>query len=116
MAKNMFLALDRRTRLLLAHGVGLLKDEMRRNGLVTPKQIDALYDTLTAEDSDGQERTNLDDLDGLLDSDLMTYQEAARYLRISERSVRRRVADGQLEPVRLGGRTVFRRSDLEELK
>jgi excisionase family DNA binding protein len=48
------------------------------------------------------------DADGLL-----TYEEAASVLRISTKTLRRRVAAGDVATVALGRRRLFRRQDLE---
>jgi excisionase family DNA binding protein len=47
------------------------------------------------------------------ESDLLTPAEAADYLRISERSLRRLVADGSLPATRIGSKRRHRRSDLD---
>jgi excisionase family DNA binding protein len=47
--------------------------------------------------------------------DLLTTAEAAKYLRVHERTIRSFVRDGMLHQIRLGHRTVrFRRADLQE--
>jgi excisionase family DNA binding protein len=48
-----------------------------------------------------------------LPSGALTIKEAADYLRISEASVWRLLKDKQLRRVRIGGRTVIRRMDLD---
>jgi excisionase family DNA binding protein len=48
-----------------------------------------------------------------LPSGALTIKEAAGYLRISEASVWRLLKDKQLRRVRIGGRTVVRRIDLD---
>lgn len=44
---------------------------------------------------------------------LMTIQDAAKYLNVSERFVRDRRSDGQLHAVKLGGLLRFDRRDLD---
>lgn len=43
----------------------------------------------------------------------LTVQEAAWYLRVSERKVRREIDAGRLTHVRMGGRIIFRLIDLQ---
>jgi len=50
-------------------------------------------------------------------SPFMTYEQAAEFLEVSKRQVRRYAADGRLPVTRLGHRTVrIARMDLERLK
>jgi excisionase family DNA binding protein len=46
---------------------------------------------------------------------MLTVTEAAKLLRISERTAWRRVKDGQIPTVRLGGRVLVPRSQLEAI-
>lgn len=48
-------------------------------------------------------------------TELLTTKDVCDYLRCSQRSVSRMVADGLLHPVRLRGLVRFRRSELESL-
>lgn len=47
--------------------------------------------------------------------ELVTWNESAKYLRISSPTLRRQVTRGAIVPVRIGRRVFFRRSDLEGL-
>jgi len=49
------------------------------------------------------------------ESTLMTKQEVLRYLNISESTYKRRVREGRLKPMRLGGGDMFYKEDLEEV-
>ena len=44
---------------------------------------------------------------------LLTRDEAARFLRVSISTLHRRVKDGDIPTIVMGGRTLFRQSDLE---
>jgi len=46
--------------------------------------------------------------------ELMNKNEAAKYLRISVGGVNRRLANGELVPVRIGGLVFFRRETLDQ--
>ncbi len=54
-------------------------------------------------------------LPGVADDRLMTYGEAARALRMSTRTLRRRVAAREIPVVRIGGLVRFRPVDLREV-
>ena len=71
----------------------------------------------------GQGRPTLDDLASLHDSEseripstarALSYQKAARALDVSQRTIRRLVADGDLPAVRIAGAVRIRLVDLEE--
>jgi excisionase family DNA binding protein len=47
--------------------------------------------------------------------ELLTVKETARRLRVSEETIRRRVADGTLASIRLGATTRIFASDVDEL-
>jgi excisionase family DNA binding protein len=49
----------------------------------------------------------------VLIDELHTIEEAAQILRIHERTVRRRVASGELAYVAIGGRVMFERRELD---
>jgi excisionase family DNA binding protein len=57
------------------------------------------------------ERQNLS---GAITSPLMTYQEAANYLRISLATIDRMVRAGEISSVLIRGRRLFRIRDLDE--
>ncbi len=44
---------------------------------------------------------------------LLTIEETAQFLRISKATLHRLLADNALTPVRIGGRTLFDRKDLD---
>ena len=44
---------------------------------------------------------------------LLTIEETANFLRISKATLHRLMAEGQFTPVRIGGRTLFDRKDLD---
>ena len=50
-----------------------------------------------------------------LNGDLLTYDDVARALQVSKRTVRRRVLDGSLRQVKIGASTRFRREDVSYL-
>jgi excisionase family DNA binding protein len=55
--------------------------------------------------------------EGVKEEELLTLTEAARYLNISQPTMTKRVADGELTPVYKGARrrpVYFRKSDLDE--
>ena len=60
-------------------------------------------------------KTYTEHADRLVPKLLLTRKETAWSLGISERTVSTIVARGDLKPVRLGGKTLFRPADLEEL-
>jgi excisionase family DNA binding protein len=45
---------------------------------------------------------------------LLTIREVARRWQVSDRTVRRRIAEGTLRPTRIGGLVRFRLADIEE--
>lgn len=75
---------------------------LRRDGQLPPASVTGLIDALSAQVAaiPGQARPGVDGVAGRL----LTYRQAARLLGVSERTVRRRVADGDLVPVRFGRR------------
>jgi excisionase family DNA binding protein len=52
-------------------------------------------------------------MDVTIDKQTMTYREAAQYLGIGLSTLKRYVAVGTVRHVPIGGRTVFRRVDLD---
>lgn len=101
---------------LCAHIGAALRDrirQLRRNGMAVPAELVELADALLRPGAvrSGQERSKVaggarageDDPAG----SLVSASEAARWLGISERSLRRRVAAGEIEPVRIGRRVSY---------
>lgn len=101
-----------RAYLLLAIAAG--RRELRRNGYPAPREFDALVAVLvTATDSSGPQRPTAAPPDDDVDGALMNYARAARRLGVSERTVRRLVALGQLPTVRIGRRVLIHPVDVE---
>jgi excisionase family DNA binding protein len=69
-------------------------------------------DLLSVAATSGQSSIAIEDS---VDDGLMSYEAAARWLNVSPRTVRRRVADGVIPAVRLGALVRIRRSDLREV-
>jgi excisionase family DNA binding protein len=86
--------------------------ELRRNGTYPPREFNELVAMLA--DRNGPERTQLDDVSTLPEPDYVDLREGARRLSISERTVRRLVASGQLPAVRVGRRVLLRVDELRE--
>lgn len=98
----MFLSLDDRTRGHLARAIAEHLGWCRRNAIAAPPELSALLDTLTARS--GQERPNSPGDEPLGDGVCVNYETAARMLGVSERTVRRMVADGKLTVLPVGRR------------
>lgn len=107
----------------LAHLRRALTAEARRcraDGLRLPPALAELSTQLAA--TDGQRRTSIDDSHDVGDARIMTaltalavtYDEAARLLRVSERTVRRLVSSGALSAVRVGSAPRIRVEDLRQ--
>ena len=60
-------------------------------------------------------KTNNASEDRPVRSSLRTYPESADYLRISERHLRKLVAEGKLRPCRISRRVLFRQESLDML-
>jgi excisionase family DNA binding protein len=93
------------------HGLVLHRKWCKQTGVPFPRLLDELLVELAA--SSGQQRPNLGDLEPSSDPLLMDYDQVARKLAVSQRTVRRLVADGSLPGVRVGGRALVRLADLE---
>lgn len=93
------------TRRQLAAAVGLYCDTLRRNGRPVPPDLRDLRRSLEARG--GQGRPNLDRgcYRSQIDPALLavTYEEAGRRIGVSSRTVRRLVAQGQLEAITVAG-------------
>jgi excisionase family DNA binding protein len=111
------LSVDTRARVLIAAALALGRRELRRSGTAVPSSFDELLSVLAARPEaapSGQQRPQLDHNPPLPEPLLVDYREAARRLGISERTLRRRVASGDLRAVRIGRRALLRVSDLRE--
>lgn len=104
-----------------AHLLAAVRRHVRQcvaDGTPVPAGLTALARHLAA--SGGQARPGfVSGVDGAEDSGVDTlltipYAEAARRLSVSERSVRRLVADGELTAVPVGGRRLIRTVDLTD--
>jgi excisionase family DNA binding protein len=93
-----------------ARVLGDLRRRYRLNGVHWPPELEALR-LLVA--SDCQRRPILDFEADPGDSLAMTYEEAARKLAVSSRTVRRLVASGELPRVEIGGCSRIATADLE---
>lgn len=89
----------------LAIAIRRLAAEMERNGLCPPADALRLARELLPEAGEPP----------VADLDLLDAQRAARRLGISRRTLERRVAAGDVVPVRVGRRVLFRPSDLADL-
>ena len=100
----------------IALGLGALRRQMQTDGVRLPADVKALQERFAARS--GHTRTTVDVAPVVADpaeqSLLLTYDDVAALLRVSERTVRRLVGNGQLLAVRVAGATRIRRSDLEE--
>jgi excisionase family DNA binding protein len=94
----------------VARVLGDLRRRYRLNGLYWPPELESLR-LLVA--SGGQARPILDFNADPGDSLAMTYEEAARKLAVSSRTVRRLVASGELPRVEIGGCSRIATADLE---
>lgn len=79
-----------------------------------------LADLLSADLLDALDRFVQDRIDAALASqptahDWLTVAEAAAFLRVSERTLERRIADGAVRAGGLGSRRMIHRSDLDDL-
>lgn len=99
--------------------------QLRRNGIAVPPELGALANALwrPGEDRTGQERSEVAPTpgpgdrgatDGSAPPLLLPAPGAARRLGISERSLRRRVAAGDLTRVRIGRRVLYDPAELDE--
>lgn len=88
----------------------------RCNGIAFPESLRPLVDRSSQERPRVGEALDLDDAPDVTSGAeaMMTYAEAGVQLRLSARSVRRRVADGELRAVSIGGARRIRRDDLDE--
>ena len=112
-------ALDDELRTHLANAVRVYSAARRRDGLygLPPVLAEFQRDVLSDSAIEGQEVT---DSAGLVvgddDAIYVGVDVAARLLNVSRRTVARRVSDGSLPSLLLGGRRLIRREDLKGLK
>lgn len=90
----------------------------RTNGLPPAKRLTQLAESWSGLVRAGQDRPDhqpqRDDVDnGLVPSVLVNESETARLLGVSERTVRRRAAAGELVAVRIGAAKRYRKADIE---
>lgn len=112
------LELSPRTAAHLVAALNLHREWARRQHIPTPTELDAIRDALVRVATSGQERPSLVDIDPSAHPPavaplLLTYPEAASVLGLSERQVRRLVADGRVPSVRHGRSVRIHRDDLE---
>lgn len=100
----------------LARAIENYERTCRQNGARLPVALRELHDVLTV--SGGQERPTLETGPVVSDSDAMSllhdYDQAARLLGLSERTVRRLVSEGDLRAVEVGRLRRIHRDDLLE--
>lgn len=102
----------------MAWALRMYDESARRNGLSAPPEFAAFARVLGSVGvSEGQRGSIVGDPreateDRSHEADLVTYREAAGLLRCSVSTVKRRVAAGELVPVRIGGVARLSRSDL----
>jgi hypothetical protein len=87
----------------------------RKNAVAPPEALRVLLRTLAEAASHGPERPEMRDEHAIRDGLLVGYSEAAQALGVSVRSLRRRVAAGQVRPVPWGRRRLFLVDDLRRL-
>jgi len=102
----------------LALAIGQHRQWAARTGLQLPAGLSEFEQHLTTRATRGQRGTPLDDLWQVRDGAdvtrrLLTYEDTARALTCSERTVKRLVAGGQLTAVRLAGAARIRVADLD---
>jgi excisionase family DNA binding protein len=92
--------------------------ERRRNGAVVSRRLDAFTETLKdpSGHASGQERTFLDAAEEITDAEFVTITETARRLQLSERTIRRLIACGELDAVRVGHRVRVPLAAVREFK
>ena len=104
--------LDRRT---LVVALRLLIERMQRDHHPQTGAVQDLEALLAVtDDSNGQLMPKLAFSEEARDSAFMTTAETAELLRVSERTVARRIADGSIPSVKVAGRRLVRREDLME--
>lgn len=108
--------LGRHVRDHLVRALALYGRQCRADGVQMPAELRDLLDSLHAA-RDGQERPMRAPADLVADTAdmpplMLTYEGAAKALRVSDRTVRRLVANGQLAAVSVGGARRIRPSDL----
>lgn len=102
----------------LARALASYELEARRDGFTVPPELPALRDFVILLATARQDTTAAPPLSNVgdawdMDTPLLTKREAAAGLRLSARTVERLIARGDLAAVRVGGRTLVRRVDLE---
>lgn len=110
-AATLIVALDPRLRRYLLAALLAGRRELRRNGIHSPEGFDRLAAALAA--PNGHQRPQPPVPDNDPDSVLMNYQRAAGHLGVSDRTVRRLVANGHLPAVRIGRRVLIRAADVD---
>jgi excisionase family DNA binding protein len=103
----------------ITHALRDLARTYRRNGAVVPAGVTQLASHLISGVNGGQAGSSNDTTPQTEErvsngpSLLVRYETAAELLEISVRTVKRLIAAGELQPVRLGGTSRLRRVDLE---
>lgn len=109
----------------LAAALNHYERECRRNGGYLPSALLALRDALSSLATNGQERPRVVTGPRVVDDGVMTstaspepmvmnFEEVARTLRVSERSVRRLVSSGEIPTVRVGAAPRVRVEDVRQ--
>ncbi|MGI8578636.1 MAG: helix-turn-helix domain-containing protein [Nocardioidaceae bacterium] len=101
----------------LAVACRLYRERARRDGIGVPAGLAGVERMLAARASRGQRGTPLAELWSVvqhrdMEPELVAYRDAARLLGCSERTIKRRVAAGDLPVVRVGAMPRIRVSDL----
>jgi excisionase family DNA binding protein len=91
----------------IARLLGDLRRRYRANGTHFPVELEAAFLV-----SSGQQRPEVEDSSPTSDCLAMNYETVARRLSVSERHVRRLVAQGDLPMVKIGGASRITTSDL----
>ena len=114
MTAAVVLCLDGASARHLGRALEAYRARCRGDGMPLPP---ALADLLAATTGQGRPDVEADEDmadDGRMTPLLLTYLEAGQRLRLSERSVRRLVAAGDLRAVEVGGRRRIHTADLEQ--
>ena len=101
------LILNRRLLMYLAQAVILLCQQRRKDGLPVGSDLADLRDELHQVATGGLELPPVEAVPVVAEAVAVDVREAARRLSVSERSVRRMVADGRLSTVRVGRRVLI---------
>ena len=118
MADLLAIGLDSAGRAHLARALDEHRRWCRANGRTMPATLVQLAALLTTTAPNGQARTTQRDEDDLPDTEPMTlaytFSEAGDLLGISERTVRRLVAAGELQSITVGSLPRIHREDLSD--